>query len=201
MDLDKPHVSQLELGDRWGAGVMIACSWRRQTSALAMFVLIVSTSHLGAQRETPQAGSLPNASSNQHSESRGPRMFENEEIKWEDLREHLIAKLKAGVAEPEDESEITYEIRYEDDGPWMAVLYLECVGKTDEKHGLLRLRWDKRRTWTIGLLKLGAEKYRIVKAEESVELRAPAGDWRVQHEHSRDVQANSIGQVFIGTPH
>ena len=180
---------------------MIACPWGRQTSARTMLVLIVSTLHLGVQGETPQAGPLPDASSNQHSQSGDLSLPEDEEIKWEDLREHLVAALKAGVAEPEDETEIAYEIRYEDDGPWMAVLHLECIGKTDERHGLLRLPWDKRKTWTIGLLKLGAEKYRIVKAEESVKLRAPAGDWRVQNAHSRDVQASSIGQVFIGTPH
>lgn len=175
---------------------MIARTWRTQLSALTMFVLIPSTSHLGAQGEPTQVGSAAGAGSNQHSDTTDLNECESKELTWECLRETLVAELKAGVAKAEDEPKIWYE----DEGPLMGVVYLECLGKTDEEHGLKRLQWDKRKTWTIGLLKEGAEKYRIVKAEESIEWRAPAGDWRVQNGRSRYLEPSSIGRVFTGKP-
>lgn len=175
---------------------MIARSWRTQISALTMFVLITSAPDLGAQGETTRVGPVAGAGSNQHSDTTDLNECENQEITWECLRETLVAELKAGVAKAEEYPKIWYE----DDGPLMGVVYLECLGKTEEEHGLKRLQWDKRKTWTIGLLKEGDEKYRMVKAEESVEWRSPAGDWRVRKGRSRYVQPSSLGRVFTGKP-
>ena len=178
---------------------MIARTWGTRASALTMFVLIASTLHLGVQGETTQVGSGSGTSANQQSDTGHHYKGETNEIKWESVRDRLEAELKAGI---EDAEEV--RIRYEEDGPLMGVVYMECLGKTDEVHGLKRLHWDLRKTWTIGLLKdpysEGVDKYKIVKAEESVEWRAPAGDWRVQHAYSRHVQASSMGQVFTGKP-
>ena len=176
--------------------MVIARTWRTQISALTLFVLIASTSHLGAQGETTQVELVAHASSNQPSATENQSGGDGKEIKWEQLRASLVSELRARVVEPSKELDVWYE----DDGPLMAVLYLKCLGKTEERHGLLRLPWHERKTWTIGLFKLGNEKYQIVKAEESVEWRAPAGDWRIQNAPSRDVQASLIGQVFTGKP-
>lgn len=167
--------------------MVIARTWRTQISALTLFVLIASTSHLGAQGDTPH-----DPHTNGNSDSGGDKKV----IEWDHLYADLKSELKARVVEPANDLDVWYE----DDGPLTAVLYLKCLGKTEEKHGLLRLPWHERKTWTIGLFKMGDEKYQIVKAEESVEWRAPAGDWRVQNAHSRDVQASLIGQIFKGKP-
>lgn len=132
----------------------------------------------------------------QHSDHGNRDGREDREIKWEGLRESLVAELKAGVAKPKKDPAISYE----DDGPWKAVHCLECLGKTDGKHGLLRLRWDQRKTWTIGSYRLGIEKYNTVKAKESIEWRALAGGRCARNALSRDVRASSIGQVFTGKP-
>lgn len=160
---------------------MIVHTWRMEISALTMFMLITSASHLRAQVDTAEAKSVAKCVSS--------------ELTWNCLERTLVAELKAGVAEAED----MHKIRYEDAGPLMGVVYLECLGKTDEKHGLKRIQWDKRKTWTIGLLKEDG-KYKIVNAKESVEWRAPAGDWRVQDRLSGHIAPSSIGKVFTGKP-
>ena len=68
----------------------------------------------------------------------------------------------------------------------MVSVYMERNTKTSERHGLLRLQWDQRETVNVDLLEIDPNLYVVVGVSGSSSLKAPLGDWRVEHEDVPD---------------
>lgn len=160
---------------------------RRTT--LAGVALIVGTWCLGAQDQTTHDRRTTVSSSSPHSVIRTHFQLEFESISWDKLLEAMKAELK--VNEP--------DINRVHDGPRMSILSIVCLGKTEEKHGIMRVTWDQRKTRRIELFEVGKNMYLVVRAEEYVEVKAPLGEWILEEELSRGwIQSPSVGQVITG---
>lgn len=182
--------SCLEFGrDICSGGMMRARAWRMRRIALAVIALIAGTGHLGAQDRTTHDRRTTVSSSSPHSPIRTHFQLEFESISWDQLLKDMKAELK--VNEP--------DIDRVHDGPRRSVLSIVCLGKTEEKHGLLRLAWDQRKIRRIELFEVGENTYLVVRAEEYVEVKARLGEWRLDEELSGGwIQSPSVGQVITG---
>ena len=164
-------------------------AWRIRLPVLTVVVLFVGTLQLGAQDQTPQDRRTTVTRGSPGSEVQTHSQHEFEAISWDTLLDDMKAELK--VNEP--------DIDRVPDGHRKSILSIECLGKTDEKHGFKRLPWDQRKTRRIELFEVDENKYLVVKAEEYVEVKAPWGDWRLEEESSRGVvRSPAVGQVITG---
>ena len=171
-----------------------AQAWIIRLSALTIIVLIVGTFYLGAQGEPAQDGLAPAASSNSPSESRPVDEHEVVEIRWNQLLNDLETEFAV-----DGEAQSKLGIDRVPDGPRKSVLSIASLGKTAERHGLLRLPWDQRKTRRIELFEVGNERYLVVKDEEYVEVKAPFGEWYLEKEQPmHSVLTSLVGQVITG---
>ena len=72
-------------------------------------------------------------------------------------------------------------------------------GKTIDRHGLLRLKWDQRQVVTFRILETNGEnnEYLLSDVEGYVELKAPWGAWHLERDRTPDF---SLEFPQIGTP-
>lgn len=68
----------------------------------------------------------------------------------------------------------------------MVSIYMERNTKTSEGHGFLGLQWDQREIANVDLLEINPNLYVVVGVSGSSSLKAPLGDWRVEHENVPD---------------
>lgn len=68
----------------------------------------------------------------------------------------------------------------------MVSVHMERNTKTSERHGLLRLQWDRRETANVDLLEINPNLYVVVGVSGSSSIKAPRGDWRLEHENVPD---------------
>ena len=169
---------------------MSARAWRIRLRVLTAIALVVGTVQLGAQDQTAHDTRTTGARSSPHTEDRTQSQHEFEVISWDKLLKAMKAELD--FSDP--------DIDLVPDGTRKSILSIECLGKTDEKHGFKRLPWDQRKTRRIELFKVDDNRYLVVKAEDYVEVKAPwGGAWRLEEESSREiVRSPSVGQVITG---
>ena len=65
-------------------------------------------------------------------------------------------------------------------------IHMERNTKTSEGHGFLDLQWDQRETADVDLFQINPNLYFVVGVSGSSSLKAPLGNWYVEHEDVPD---------------
>lgn len=172
-----------------GTGMMSARAWNMRLPALTLIALSVGILHLKAQDEATHGRRTTGAGSSSHSATQTHIQYEFEAINWDKLLKDMKAELN--VTEPDIDRVV--------DGHRKSVLFVTCLGKTDRRYGVGKLRWDQRKIRRIELFEVGDNEYLVVNVEEYVEVKSPWEEWRLEEELSRRfVQSPSVGQVITG---